>query len=312
MTALTDRKTPFTTRSATGQAYPVESGDTTYPGGLQGLLNGRARPWQAATGEVLLGYSEDGDSKTGDASGTVDTEVNLESTVIEAQAITGLTAATQVGDQVYAGDDAGTYTLTPNGGGVVGEVARYRSSAVGDVLLYSYAARRAGGLVKLLGSVIADSADVENTTTETAFDKTVVFDGALLKVGDVLDFEAVAEVSDNNSTDTLTLRLKISDGSNTVTIAASLAVDVVDADVGHLKGRLTVRAVGASGSVAGLGEASLDAPAADVAIAKTIVTPATLDTTGSLTVSVTAEWSVAHADNEVNLQDLVVSHRRAA
>lgn len=309
MTALTARK-KVKVRGAEQQAFIVETSDIVYPGGLEGLLDGVSRPWQAAVGEQLLGYSLDAETKTGD--GTVESEVFLDGVILDNETVTGATAATQVGEQVYAADDSGAFTLTPNGGGVVGELIRYRSTNTGDVLLYPYAARRAGQLARLLGSVIADSSDVENTDTETAFDQTVAFDGAMLKVGDVLELEAVAEVSDNNSTDTLTLRLKISDGSNTITVAASLAVDVADSDVGHLRGRLTVRAVGASGSVAGAGEATLDAPAADVALAKTIVTPSTLDTTGSLTVSVTAKWSAAHADNEVNLQDLVVKHLRAA
>lgn len=158
----------------------------------------------------------------------------------------------------------------------------------------------------LIGSVIADSTAHTNTTTAADFDQAVTFDGLGLKAGDVLRFSALVEVPTTNSTDTLTLLLTIADGTNTITIASTGAVDVADGDVGILSGELTFRAVGASGSVAGHGWASLDAPSADIPRIATQVTPSTLVTTGSLTVAVNADWSAASASDICNLQDLRV------
>lgn len=152
----------------------------------------------------------------------------------------------------------------------------------------------------------ADSAEVENTTTETAFDKSVTLDGPSLKAGDVLDIEALVLVNDNNSTDTLTLKLKV----GTQEIVATAAVDVADGDIGHIRARVTVREGGASGKLAAMGTQSLGVPGT-VTAKPFHMAEAAEDLSGNVAVTVTATWSVEHADNEAELEQLVVLHHAA-
>jgi len=146
----------------------------------------------------------------------------------------------------------------------------------------------------------AISAEVENTTTETDFDKTFTIPANTLQVGDVFDIWAHVHVIDNNSTDTLTLRLKI----GSVLLLASAALDVEDDDIAIFHGRLVVRTIGATGTIFGSFIHGFDVAGTAAGVHEKA--EATLDTTADQVVKVTAEWSVAHADNEVRLDVLNV------
>lgn len=156
---------------------------------------------------------------------------------------------------------------------------------------------------RLVYSNIADSAEVENTTTPTSFDLSKTIDGATLKVGDVLRIKARAYVVDNNSTDTLTLKLFV--GSEEIVTTG--AVDVADGDIGYIEVDLIVRAAGAGGSLAGGGLVALGVPG--TVTAKPFRKDAAAeDLSGDVAITVQATWSVAHADNEVELEQLTVEH----
>lgn len=159
------------------------------------------------------------------------------------------------------------------------------------------------GSASLEYSSIAESAEVENTTTETAFDKSYTIPANTLKAGDILRVKACAFVVDNNSTDTLTLRLKI----GSTTIIATAAVDVADNDVGLIEADILIRTIGGSGTLVAYGTQGLGVPG--TVTAKLFRKASTaVDTTATQAITVTAEWSVAHADNEVSLTALVVEH----
>ena len=148
---------------------------------------------------------------------------------------------------------------------------------------------------------IVESAEHENTVTAANFDKSFSIPANSLRVGDVLHVRANVTVVDNNSTDTLTLLLTV----GAVTVAATPAVDVADNDIGFIDAWITVRAIGATGkivasSLVGLGVSGTVTGKA-VALAET-----TLDTTAANVVAVNADWSVAHADNEASLTNLLV------
>lgn len=175
------------------------------------------------------------------------------------------------------------------------------ASADGDIVEVLPLAEATG----LLFANLADSAEVENTTTETAFDVSKTIDGTRLLAGDVLEIVARAYVVDQNSTDTLTLRLKV----GTEEIVATAAVDVADADIGLIHAFVTVRAAGASGKLAASGHQALGVPGT-VACLPFRKDEASEDLSGDVAVTVTAEWSVAHADNEVELENLIVIHHR--
>lgn len=157
----------------------------------------------------------------------------------------------------------------------------------------------------LLYAAIADSAEVENTTDETAFDKSKTIDGGELKVGDVLEIIARAYVLDNNSTDELTLKLKC----GTEVIVSTGAVDVADGDIGFIHAFVTVRAVGASGKLSASGVVGLGVEGT-VTAKPFRKDEASEDLSGDVAITVTATWSVAHADNEVYLEDLIVIKHR--
>lgn len=159
---------------------------------------------------------------------------------------------------------------------------------------------------RLLYASVADSAEISNTVTETAFDKSITIDGTSLKVGDVLEILAAATLNSTNATDTLTLRLKV----GTETIIATAAVDVADGDVGYIHAFVTVRAVGASGALQGSGVQGLGVPGT-VTAKPFVKAQAAEDLSGGTAVTVTAEWSVANAGNKVELTQLAVKHHRA-
>jgi len=145
----------------------------------------------------------------------------------------------------------------------------------------------------------------ENTTTEGSIARKI-FVANELSPGKVYHFGATVEVVDNNSTDTLTLAVRFG-SSSTVTsntaVATSAAVDVADADQAVISGWIevhsTTRAVIAimMSEADAIGTISMKSHKAVLTIAA--------DTAYYL--DVTADWSVAHADNEVAADSFYVS-----
>jgi hypothetical protein len=162
----------------------------------------------------------------------------------------------------------------------------------------------------LLYSNTAVSADHENTTTEAIFDKSYTLPANSLKAGDVIRIRASVLVTDNNSTDTLTLVLRIGGLAGTA-IATTAAVDVADNDVGYIDADVVVRTIGASGTASGHGVQALGVPG--TVTAKPFHKASfTLDTTATQVICVSADWSVASADNEANLENFVIELLRTA
>lgn len=154
---------------------------------------------------------------------------------------------------------------------------------------------------RLLYANIATSAQVENTTVETAFDKSKTIDGAMLRVGDVLRCRAKVNVEDNNSTDTLLLKMKL----GTLVIGQTAAIDVADLDVGFIDVDVVIRAVGAGGNICSGGQAGLGVLQTGT-MRVTGIVPTAIDLSGDVALTVTATWSVAHADNECELEILTM------
>lgn len=209
-------------------------------------------------------------------------------------------AAVDAGDILYGTDDGKVEdTTTADGPGLY--LALEAGSGDGAVI---EAVPLALG-TRVLYANLADSAEVENTTTETAFDKSKTIDGASLKVGDVLEIIASANVVDNNSTDTLNLKLYV----GTEEVVATGAVDVADGDVGFIHAFVVVRAVGASGAISATGVHALGVPGT-VTAKPFMKAQATEDISGDVAITVKATWSVAHADNEVELENLIIIKHR--
>lgn len=154
-------------------------------------------------------------------------------------------------------------------------------------------------------SIVADSADHENTTTEAAFDKSVPIAANSVAAGDCFHIRAAVNVSDNNGSDTLTLRVLM----GTVELVTTAAVDVADADVGYFDIMVTIRTIGASGTLVATGVQALGVPGT-VTAKPFRKGSTTIDTTAAMDITVLADWSAAHADNECNLESLTVQRFR--
>jgi hypothetical protein len=207
-------------------------------------------------------------------------------------------AAVDAGDILYGADDGKVNDVPTTDGPGLYEAFE---AGTGDGSIIEAAPVGSSNRSRLLFANIATSAQVENTTTETAFDKSKTIDGAMLRAGDVIHCMSKVNVEDNNGADTLTLRMKL----GSLVIGATAAIDVADLDVGVIDVYVVVRAVGAGGNIVSGGVAGLGVLTTGTARVTGIV-PTAIDLSGDVAVTVTAQWSAAHADNECELEMLVV------
>lgn len=151
----------------------------------------------------------------------------------------------------------------------------------------------------------SDLGSIADTTVETAFTALAVNptnengDRILnLAARSRIHFKALVHVDDNNSTNTLTLKVRLGGVSGTV-VATAAALDVDDADVYWIEGDIIIRTIGASGtfdSVTQFREVVGDTRNDHETLAGSV------DTTGALDLVVTSDWSADHADNDVTLR----------
>lgn len=149
-------------------------------------------------------------------------------------------------------------------------------------------------------------ATVSNTTAETVLGNTFTIPANSIKVGDMIHVIAHALVTNHNSTDTLLLKLKITDGTHVQTLFATAAVAVAIGHIAVIDMIMVVRTVGnfATGTFIAFGSGSLGA-AGTSQISGNLASTA-LDTTAAQTIEVTATWSVASANDVVELDALCV------
>lgn len=144
----------------------------------------------------------------------------------------------------------------------------------------------------------AEGTEHENTTTEGSIARKQFTAGELLP-GKAYGFECGVIVNDNNSTDTLTLRVRFGT-SSTVTsntaIAASAAVDSEDGDVALVTGTISVQS-----ATRYVFNCQMSEPDAIATISMKCQGPVLFAGVAETAyyLDVTADWSVAHADNEV-------------
>lgn len=142
----------------------------------------------------------------------------------------------------------------------------------------------------------AASAVVTNTVSETNFDKSFVIKKNTLKVGTKIKVRAQAIAPSTNATDTLNLKLKF---GNTVIVATG-ALDVANNDIGVIDFEVTIRTIGAGGTMVGAGWVAIGAAGTITGKAQFLASTA-IDTTADITVAVSATWSVANAANQARL-----------
>ena len=147
-----------------------------------------------------------------------------------------------------------------------------------------------------------------DTTVETAFTALGVNDAdpnaggtpryLNQKAGVRLHYRALVHVVDQNSTDTLTLKVRFGSASGTVVFTGA-AVDVADNDLILLEGDIWITTVGSSGKFNAIGSGFYGGGTDGRSTSS--VFDGSIDTTGALDLVVTADWSVNHNDNDATL-----------
>ena len=207
--------------------------------------------------------------------------------------------AWRAGDVIYWDSGNSKATRTP-GPFRLGFARRDATAAAttGDALV-----RVAPGPV--WGASTAASAAVTNTASETAFDKTVTIPANSLVDGSLLHIRAWGIATGTDSTDTLQLKLRLADGTNTIALITTTALDVADNDTFVLDSWVTIRTDGASGTLVASGWYAEDAEGT-AAMQQDTVNSSTVDTTAEITIDVTANWSAAVSANTCRLDQLIV------
>lgn len=159
--------------------------------------------------------------------------------------------------------------------------------------------------------IVASATDtVTNTTTETAFSKTISFPAQSLRVGDLVQGFACVKATSTNSTDTLTCKVYIgpaSDPKTGILVCDQTAIDVADNDVIKLDFNFCVDAIGA-GSTFEVSGGGISYKQAATGVSKTqalgSAVDAQADSFANLVVAVTATWSAASASDIARLDAL--------
>lgn len=142
--------------------------------------------------------------------------------------------------------------------------------------------------------------ELANSTTETSLARKT-FAANELSAGKVFRFGAAVRVTDQNSTDTLTPRVRFGSAaapaSNTA-CAAGAAVDVADNDVGIVDGILEVQS--ATRAVIYGTISDVDAEGSKLQASFFEILTLAADTVYYL--DITGTWSVAHADNKAQAE----------
>lgn len=147
-----------------------------------------------------------------------------------------------------------------------------------------------------------------NSTDETAL-ATYTIPANTLVAGSTIRVRAAGIATATNSTDTLTVKLKL-DTSDTAIGSAELiagtgAVDVADNDIYEFDTMICVRTVGSGGTAVAISSVhNMDAPA--TARISDLKSEFTLDTTVANLLQITADWSVASGSNSCRSDVFVV------
>lgn len=211
--------------------------------------------------------------------------------------------AFSLGDKLFPAADGKVDDDSTTGGSAAWE-ALEAASGDGSVI----EARPLGAVgtgSRLAFAAAAPSIEVENTITETAFATTYTEPLANLETGDILEILATATVNDNNSTDTLAIKLKV----GTEVIVAPAAFDAADGDIVQIHAFVRIDNPGASATLTAHGSYVAGVPGTAVPTPFTKASAAE-DLSSGAAITLTATWSVAHVDNEVELTDLTVIHHR--
>ena len=162
-------------------------------------------------------------------------------------------------------------------------------------------------MLALIAAALAAGTPLVNSAAETVLGSHAI-PAHWWQPGKVLKFEALVRTVDNNSTDTLVIRVRVGAGTLTGTaIVQTGAVDQVDGDVCVVTGTIVCRSFTDATDaelVATAASNNPDAPGQGAEHHGGVLT--SVDLTQAMLLEVTGQWSVAHVDNECQLEALNV------
>jgi hypothetical protein len=188
--------------------------------------------------------------------------------------------AIAVGDAVYP---AASGKITNLVTGTKLGIAREASTADGDEIEIELQPDLSLWNAKIVGP----SSNIAATAADTAYDRSIVVGANVCRKGSRGRIRAKVDVSATTGAETMILKVKVFDGTNTVVLATSATVDVANSDVGILDVEFEMRTATqvVAGGIAGLGV--LQTATCNV----TGAALATLDPTASWTITVTQTCS---------------------
>ncbi len=155
----------------------------------------------------------------------------------------------------------------------------------------TYLVRRS---IMLAQDVVVANVPVTNTSTETTI-YTSTMAANYLTVGKLVNIKLYGNYRTRDNGPTFTIRVK--EGSNVILTTTSNATTASSLRPWDIDIRFTIRSIGSSGSVISYGKIQQD----NVASNADYNTSATFDTTVNNSVTVTIQWSEAHANDQFNL-----------
>lgn len=160
-------------------------------------------------------------------------------------------------------------------------------------------------MMRLLAALIVAGTALTDSTAETVLGSHQLAPHHL-QPGKIIKGRALVRTTGANSTDTLTLRLRV--GGTTLTgtaVVTSTAVDQTVGDISVMDFELVARGAGKAVTIVSTALANdPDAPGQNLKAYGAIV--ADVDTTAALLIEVTGQWSVAHEDNSCQLESLTL------
>lgn len=236
----------------------------------------------------------------GDLVGVADTDIA--SSALGSISVEGVFAFTKaagsitfaIDDPVYWDDTNNTAVATPGAGPYLGLCVKAAAAADTEVHVKLDPHGRAER--SLLFSAAAASAAVTNTAVETAFDKAVTIPANTLRPGDVIRVRAQGTVTAANLADTLDIQLRL----GATDVLATGAVDSAVGDIFFIDADITIRTIGAGGTMVAAGHTANGVPGTVTAKPRFLGSTA-IDTTVEQSVNVSATWSLANAGNSCRL-----------
>lgn len=289
MTALTVEND----RAVVGGRYnrlPAEISANPFAGSLLSFAND-GYVHELVAGEMFAGVCQETiqtkDAATADGSRYIEA---ISGSFIAVLTVSSVTVA-DIGRKVFATDDNAFSFTQAAAATYIGRVIGAESSTKAIVMCQTISE-----LEELRYSLAAAGTALTNSTTRTAL-ASFTIKGGMLRANSRIRVRAQVIATATNSTDTLLLDIGGAVGGTPASLVAGTATDVADNNIGVIDADLTIRTIGASGTLVGFAHISTLAASGTAAPVEKLIASTTIDTTADLVLGVYGTWSVASASN---------------